>query len=181
MDRTIKLRAFSGEENGEGKKSNLSEEQQKLLELSAQLEEEKSRSLENLKTITQLREGLKQEQAKTADLSGKLSELETRIKNTPEVKVDEEAVKKVQLQLEEEKNRVLEQTKKIEQLQESLKREQSRTDEMTFKLAEQEGKMKEVAALEIRVKELEGMEAKVKEMGDALSKISGLASVTKAG
>ena len=173
MDRTIKLRAFS---DGDGKKSNLTEEQQKLLELSAQLEEEKSRSIENLKTITLLRESLKQEQTKTTELAGKLAELETRVKNTPAVKVDEEAVKKVQLQLEEEKSRVLEQTKKIEQLQESLKREQSRTDEMTARMAEQEGKMKEVAALEIRVKELEGMEAKVKEMTEALSKISGLAA-----
>jgi DNA repair exonuclease SbcCD ATPase subunit len=175
MDKTIKLRAFSGD-NGEGKKSNLTEEQQKLLELSAQLEEEKKRSLDNLKTITQLRESLKQEQAKTAGLAGKLAELETRVKNTPVVKVDEEAVKKVQLQLEEEKKKVLEQTKKFEQLQESLKREQTRTDEMTARMAEQEGKLKEVAALEIRVKELEGMETKVKEMTEALSKISGLAA-----
>lgn len=58
---------------------------------SAQLEEEKKKSLEHLKTIDQLRESLKQEQAKAAEMVKKTTELETKVKELPalEAKVKE--------------------------------------------------------------------------------------------
>ena len=46
----------------------------------AQIEEEKSRPHEYLKTIVQLRESLKQEQAKTAEMADKTAEQEAKAK-----------------------------------------------------------------------------------------------------
>ena len=91
----------------------------------------------------------------------------------------------------EEKNKLLEHLKTIEQLRESLKQEQARTAEMAEKALMFEAKVKELTALEAKLKnstELEAkvkkmaeLEAKVKELTEALGKISGIASAGKAG
>ncbi|MDE2310650.1 MAG: hypothetical protein KGL01_07475 [Betaproteobacteria bacterium] len=52
-----------------------------LAKKSAQLEEEKKRSLEQLKTIEQLRESLKQEQARSAAAADKAAGLEAKVKD----------------------------------------------------------------------------------------------------
>ena len=80
---TIKLRAHPDKAAGNVAQSNLSENQNKALELvkkTAQLEEEKKKSLEYLKTIEQLRESVKQEQAKTAEMANMALGLEAKLK-----------------------------------------------------------------------------------------------------
>lgn len=83
MDRTLKMRAYSGDVKQEAAKDNLTREQALTLELatkSAQLEDEKKKSLEQLKTIEQLRQALTQEQARTAESTKNTAFLESRIK-----------------------------------------------------------------------------------------------------
>lgn len=95
MDKTVKTRAFSGDAKSAATQSNLTEAQEKSLELAnknAQLEEVKSKLLEHLKTIEQLRESLKQEQAKTAEMAKKTAMLEAKLKELAEL---ENKVKKV--------------------------------------------------------------------------------------
>jgi chromosome segregation ATPase len=147
-DKTIKLRAYSGAAKSEVAQSNLTEEQNKLLEAAkkdAQLAEEKSRSLEHLKTIEQLRESLRQEQARTAGM-------EARIKDLTASETSGLAIKNAQL--EEEKSRSLENLKTIAQLRETLKQEQAR-------MAELEARVKVLAASESN--ELAGKNAQLKE------------------
>ena len=155
MEKTVKIRTFSDGAKSDALQGKLADDQDKSLELAmkdAQLEEEKSRSLEHLKTIVQLRESLKQERTKTAELEANV----LAKKNT---------------QLEEEKGKSLEHLRMIVQLRESLKQEQAKTAEMAKKAAGLEAKAKELAVLETRVKE----------MTEALSKISSVAAAGKAG
>ncbi|OGS94127.1 MAG: hypothetical protein A3H31_07280 [Gallionellales bacterium RIFCSPLOWO2_02_FULL_57_47] len=82
---TIRLRAYSDNAERIVPQNNLTEAQNNALELvkkTAQLEEEKKKSLEYLKTIEQLRECLKQEQAKTAEMSEKIAGLEAKVKES---------------------------------------------------------------------------------------------------
>jgi uncharacterized protein YlxW (UPF0749 family) len=81
---TIKIRAYANRAEGDDVQSNLSEEQNNALELSkrnAQLQEEKNRSLEHLKSIELLQESLKQEQARTAELAKTVAVLEVQLKD----------------------------------------------------------------------------------------------------
>lgn len=137
MDKTVKIRVL-GEVGASAaapshvvKETNIAAE---LAKKEALLEDEKSKSLELLKTIVQLRESLKQEQAKT----------ELAAKNKGEPCGNELAVKEAQL--EEEKIRSLENLKTIVQLRESLKQEQAKSAEMFKIVSEQEAKAKEQAA-----------------------------------
>jgi len=85
MEKTVKTRAFSGDPKRAASQSNLTEDQEKALELvkkNAQLEEVKSQLLGHLKTIEQLRESLKQEQAKTAAMANKIAGLEAKVKES---------------------------------------------------------------------------------------------------
>lgn len=139
MDKTVKIRPLSGDAKGNAPQSNLTEDQDKALELAkrnAQLEEEKRKSLEQLKMIEQLKESLQQERAKIAELS----------KNGVAPDANELAVKEAQL--EEEKRRSLENLKMIVQLRESLKHEQAKTAEMVKMMAEQEARIKGAVAQE---------------------------------
>ncbi len=82
MDRTVKIPAYTGETKPGVPQDNLTKEQKLALELatkSTQLEEERSKSLEQLKTIESLRESLLNEQAKATDLSRNTALLQARI------------------------------------------------------------------------------------------------------
>ncbi|MDP2695585.1 MAG: hypothetical protein Q8O58_12075 [Gallionella sp.] len=139
MDKTVKLRPFSGDAMDNSPQSNLTEDQDKSLELvkkNAQLEEEKKKSLEQLKIIEQLKESLKQEQVRMAGMA----------KNAAGPDANQLAVKDAQL--EEEKSRSLENLKMIVQLRESLKQEQAKTAEMVKMMAEQEARIKASAMSE---------------------------------
>lgn len=80
---TIRIRPYPDKEERIVPQSNLTEEQNNALELvnkTAQIEEVKKMSFEHMKTIEQLRESLKQEQAKTADMAKKIAGLECKVK-----------------------------------------------------------------------------------------------------
>ena len=61
-------------------------EESHLVKKSAQLEEEKKLSLEYMRTIEQLRETIKQDQAKSAEMVNKFDELEAKTKELAELK-----------------------------------------------------------------------------------------------
>ncbi|MDD2686234.1 MAG: hypothetical protein PHY62_08765 [Gallionella sp.] len=124
----------------------------------AQIEEERSRSLEHLKTIVQLREGLKQEQAKTAEMGKKNADLENKVNELVTLEAKELAKKNTEF--EEAKNQSLAQLKLIEQLKDELKQEQA-------KLAEMERKASESATLDARVRELSNAIIKITEIAAA--------------
>jgi hypothetical protein len=85
---TIKTRAFPEGEKQVVPQSNLTADQEKTLEFvkkNARLEEENKKLLEHLKTIEQLRESLKQEQAKAAEMAKKMAALEAKTQNSSEL------------------------------------------------------------------------------------------------
>lgn len=168
MEKTVKIRAYADEPKTPAPAGKPVDE--KALELAmkdAQIEEERSRSLEHLKTIVQLRESLKQEQAKAAEAAKKVAEMEGKLKGSSEQEANELAKKTAQL--EEEKSRSVEYMRMIEQLRESLKQEQSGAAAMADKLAILEAKVGDIATLEARVRELT----------DALGKIAAIAAAGK--
>lgn len=211
MEKTVKIRAYPDDVKNDVAQGNLTEEQNKALELvnkNAQLDDEKKKSLEYLKVIEQLKESLKQEQAKTAEMSKKLAG----------PGANDLAVKEAQL--EEEKSRSLENLKTIVQLRESLKQEQAKAAELAKNTGELEAKIKgysssEASELAKRTAQLEeekknsieqmkvidqlkeslkqeqaktagiagktaDLEAKAAELFEALNKISNIASAVKA-
>ncbi len=154
MDKTVKIRAYADDAKSEVPQANLAKDKSISFELapkSAPIAEEKNSSPELLKTIMQLRESLKQEQAKTADLEAKLNKL---------VELEEIQLARKNAQLEEEKNKSLEYLRTIELLRESIKQDQARAATAN-KSAELEAKSREVAMLEAKVKDLSGALAKI--------------------
>ena len=141
MDKTFKLRAFTDVAKNDVEKSTVADENkaQQLARKDALLAEERSKSLELLKTIVQLRESLKQEQAKSAELQARLNKLD---------EVEENQLVKKNIQLEEEKKKSLEYMKMIEQLRESTRQEQEKSAEMARKLAEQQAQLGKLATVE---------------------------------
>lgn len=140
---------------------------EKIAKLNTQLEEEKKKSLEYIRAIEQLRESVKQDQAKMTEMAKKTADLEAKLHKLDAVE-DNQLVKKDAL-LAEEKKRSLEYMRTIEQLRESLKQDQAKMSEMLNKSAAHEAKTKELAMLETRVKDLSG----------ALNKISSIAAAGK--
>jgi hypothetical protein len=151
MDKTLKLRTYSGEIKSNVAQGNVEKERNISLELekkTALLEDEKSKTLDLLKTIVQLRESLKQEQAKSAGLEAKLNKLDG---------LEESQLVKKNAQLEEEKKLSLEYMRTIEQLRESIKQDQAKSAEMVNKFDELEAKTKELAELKAKVNDLTGV------------------------
>ncbi len=136
MEKTVKIRAYSGDAKSPAAQGNLTEDQNKSLELSRKNALLEEKSLDQLRIIEQLRESLKQEQAKMAELAKKT------------VGLDATALAVKDAQLEEEKSRSLENLKMIVQLRESLKQEQAKTAEMVKIISELEAKAKESDSLE---------------------------------
>ncbi|MDZ4202421.1 MAG: hypothetical protein U1C96_09785 [Gallionella sp.] len=160
VDKTVKLRAYAEDANNPAAQGKQTDD--KSLDLAmkdAQIEEERSRSLEHLKTIVQLRESLKQEQAKVAEITGKAAEMENKMRSLGALENGELAKKNAEL--EQERRLSLEQLKMIEQLRESLKQEQA----------------KAAAANERSI----GLEAKIRELTDSLGKIAEIAGAAKGG
>jgi hypothetical protein len=160
MDKTLKIRAYSEAATSDVSQDKLAKDQNLSLELekrNALLEEEKNKSLDLLKTIVQLRESVKQEQAKSSGLEAKLTKLDA---------LEQNQLARKSAELEEEKKLSLEYMRTIEQLRESIKRDQAKTAEMVSKFDELEAKTKELAELK----------AKLKEMNVAFSKISSIAA-----
>jgi len=92
MEKTVKTRSLAeGNKNG-GSQSNLTEAQERVLDLvnkNAQLEEENNKLLEHLRTIEQLRIKYKREQDKTAELLKKTASLEAKVSELNELQLKE--------------------------------------------------------------------------------------------
>lgn len=91
LDKTLKVRALSPDAKPKASSDNLSREQELALELTkknAQIEEERKKALESLKIVERMRELLKQEQAKSAELEAKITAAEAKCSAT-EAKVKE--------------------------------------------------------------------------------------------
>jgi chromosome segregation ATPase len=121
-------------------------EENQLIRKNTELEEEKKRSLEFVKTIKQLRESLKLEQEKSAQMTGRMAELETKVYKLDAVEASQ-LVKK-NAQLEEEKNKSLEYEKTIEQLRENLKQELGKSAETLNRMAELKTKVNKMDSVE---------------------------------
>lgn len=141
MDRTIKLRAFDEtakidvlqDTRAEGKKF------EDIAKKDALLEEERSKSHDLLKTIVQLRDSLKLEQAKTTELQAKLNRLD---------EVEQNQLIRKNAQLEEEQKKYHDQLKINEQLKESLVQEQASHADTVKKTAELKAKLNKLAEVE---------------------------------
>ena len=161
MDKTLKLRTYTeaakdaSAQGKPAKEQNLAEELEKKTAL---LEEERDKTVDLLKTIVQLRESLKQEQARAAELDAKLNKL---------AEVEENQLVKKNAQLEEEKKLSLEYMRTIEQLRESIKQDQAKSAEMVSRFDELEAKTKEVEELKLQVKELSGVLAMISRVSAA--------------
>jgi chromosome segregation ATPase len=161
MDKTLKLRTYSGDTKGKDSEGNIPKDRNIALELekkTALLEEEKSKSIDMLKTIVQLRESLKQEQERSAVMEAKINKLAA---------VEESHLVKKSAQLEEEKKLSLEYMRTIEQLRESIKQDQAKSAEMVNKFDELEAKTKELAELKAQVKDLTGVLGMISRMAAA--------------
>lgn len=150
MDKTVKIRAFPDDAKNVTASAAFSEDQNKALDLARKNVLLEEKTLDQFRIIEQLRESLKQEQAKTAELSQKTVSLDA----------NELAVKEAQL--EEEKSRSLENLKTIVQLRASLKQEQEKSLEITKKMADQDAKVRSLAELEAQ--ELAKKNAQIEEV-----------------
>ena len=141
MDRTIKLRAFEETAKTEVSQSNFVSEKksQEIARKDALLEEERSKSLDLLKTIVQLRDSLRLEQERTSELQAKLNRLDG---------VEQNQLIKKNAQLEEEKKKYLDQLKINEQLRESLIQEQASHADTAKKSAELKSRLNRLAEVE---------------------------------
>ena len=124
----------------------------------AQLDEERNKSLELLKNVVQLRESLKQEQAKSAEQEAKLNKLAA---------LEEGQIAKRNAQIEEEKKYSLELMRTIEQLKEQLKQEKSRASEIAASGVQLEAKIQEITALKAKIKDLSGVLGKIVSIAEA--------------
>lgn len=142
MDKTLKLRAYQGATKNDAPQDRPAKDRDVELELerkSALLDEERSKSHDLLKTVVQLREGLKQEQEKTGVLESRLLKLDS---------VEENQLARKSAQLEEEKKLSLEYMRTIEQLKASLKQEQEICAGLKKKKDELEAKVNKLDEVE---------------------------------
>lgn len=159
MEKTVKINAYSAPAK--------SDTALELEHKQAQIAEERNKALELLKNITLLRENLKQEQARSAELENTINKL---------AGLEENRFAKFNAQFEEEKKKSLEHMHTIEQLRASLQQEQAKTAELTGRSSELAAKAQEIAALETKVAVLE---TKIKDLSGVISKISSIAEAAK--
>ena len=169
MDKTVKIRAFADSDKGAAAPARQSGRDLELVAREQQLEEERNKSLEQLKTIVQLRESLKQEQAKTAEASKRVNELEAGLKQLTVSSASDLARKDAQIDAEMKK--AAEAERRCRELQEQLKQEQARLSAMPD----------HSRLLETRDREIADLQAKLKEMSGALAKIVSIAEVARLG
>ena len=141
MDRTIKLRAFDETAKIDVSKDKRAEDRkfEDIAKKDALLEEERSKSLDLLKMIVQLRDSLKLEQARATELQAKLNKLD---------EVEQNQLIRKNAQLEEEQKKYLDQLKINEQLRESLIQEQASHADTAKKTAELKAKLNKLAEVE---------------------------------
>jgi uncharacterized protein YhaN len=170
MEKTLKIRAYDQPAKSNAPQEHLLRANVAALELEqkhAQLEEERNKSLELLKSVTQLRESLKQEQAKSAEQESKLAQLATKIEKL--ATLEDSQINKRDARIEEEKKHSLELMRTIEKLKENIKQEKARSLEYADRDAKFEAMQHEIVALEAKIKVLNGV----------ISRIASLAETTK--
>jgi chromosome segregation ATPase len=146
MDKTVKTFVYSKDDNSNSQKSTLADDKNNTLELAskdAQHEEVRNLSHEHLKTITHLKESLKQEQVKNSDLAKKVIDLQGKLSKLSSV--EENQLAKKNAQFEDEKKKSSAYLKTINELMEKLKIEQEKSAELEKKITFQETKAKELA------------------------------------
>lgn len=209
MDKTLKLHAYTDAAKSDVPQAHPAIDRDTSLELekkNAQLEEEKSKSLDLLKTIVQLRESLKQEQARSSDLETKLNKLAV---------LEDNQLARKNAQLEEATAKSQDLLKTIEQLRENVKQletklaklnsveenelakknaqlEEERTksleyvkliDQLRENIKQEHAKSEEMVnkfdELIAKTKSSSQLDAEVKELNNVLSKIAKLATTGK--
>lgn len=136
MDKTLKLHALSDDDTIDVTSASLASDQGKSPDMQKKIAQMEEKILDQFRIIEQLRESLKLEQVKSAELAKRA------------VGPDADALAVKDAQLEEEKSRSLENLKMIVQLRASLKQEQEKTVEIARKMAEQDAKVRSLAELE---------------------------------
>lgn len=140
MDKTIKIRAFSPDAKNDISQNKPKEDQKTTLEFArpaAPVEEEPSKFVEFAKVIEQLGKSLKDEQAKSAELTRKLGTLEA------------EQAKSAKLE------------KQVSELEE----DQKKSLESSRKMAELESQIKELAEALEKIANIAGASANLKRPG----------------
>jgi chromosome segregation ATPase len=161
MDKTVKISAYSPPTKVGAPQDKPAMDRFAALELEqkqAQLDEERNKSLELLRNLVQLRESLKQEQARSAEQEAKLNKLAA---------LEESQIAKRNVQIEEEKKYSLELMRTIEQLKEQLKQEKSRASEIADSGVQLEAKIQEITALKAKIKDLSGVLGKIVSIAEA--------------
>ncbi|MFA6120996.1 MAG: hypothetical protein WCT35_08890 [Sideroxydans sp.] len=168
MDKTVKISAYSAPTKGLVQPQNISKDKFVALELEqkqAQLDEERNKSLELLKNVVQLRESLKQEQAKAAEQEAKAVQLEAKLNKM--VALEESQIAKRNAQIEEEKKYSLELMRTIEELKEKIKQEKARSADIADSGVQLEAKLQEIIVLEAKIKDLSGVLNKIISIAEA--------------
>lgn len=101
---TIKIRAYPDKAGADVAQNNLTEEQNNTLELvkkTAQLKAEMNKSIELQKTIEQLQQSLKKEQADSAEMAQKAVSLEAKAKELAELEAKEKRVAELEAKVKE--------------------------------------------------------------------------------
>ena len=181
MDKTVKLAAYSADAKEESTPVNATQDKKLAEELAGkinQLEEEKSRSLANLNVIGQLGESLKQEQAKSAELTKRISGLEdnqNKLIDTSKKLMDRQEAK-----LAEQQSQLAEQQATMTAQQAKVTEQQAKIAGLETQLAAQEAKL---AGLQSSNSEQESkfsnQAARIKTLVEALEKISTIATAAK--
>lgn len=158
MDKTVKIRAYTDSVSGQPA-SKQKEIDLELAARDAQLEDERSKSLEQLKTIVQLREALRQEQARTAEVSKRVNELESGLQQVASSSANDLARKDAQIEAE--MKRAVDAANKCRALQEQLKQEQQKLANMPDQARMLEAKDLELVELKARLQDVHGVLSKI--------------------
>jgi len=156
MDKTVKIQTYADSAKSVASPDQQLKDRLAALELEhkqAQLEEERSKSLELLKSIVQLRESLKQEQARSAEHESKVSQLEAQLKQF--ASLEESQATKHKVLLDAEQKRSLELMRTIEQLKEEIGLEKSRSATLADSGIQLEARLYEITVLEAKVQTLQ--------------------------
>jgi uncharacterized phage infection (PIP) family protein YhgE len=164
MDKTVKIRAYTDPASGQPA-SRQKEQDIELAAREAQLDDERKKSLEQLKTIVQLREALKQEQGRTAELSKRVNELESGLQQVSASSANELARKDALI--ESEMKKAVDAESKCKALQDQLKQEQAKLANMPDQSRMLEAKDKELADLKARLQDLSGVLSKIISIAEA--------------
>lgn len=174
MDKTVKINAYTDTAHSPSSLEQQKRERIAALELEqkqAQLVEERNKSLELLKNMAQLRESLKQEQAKAAEQEAKATQLEAKLNQRIALEESEAAQHKAQIEAE--KKHALELMGNIQQLKETIEQEKARAVELADSGIQLEAKMHEISVLQAKIQELHGVISKIASIAETVKMASG--------